>query len=279
MENNQETPVQEKSKIFAINLLEKLRQGENFAEIMKNLPIEAYAHKDKCACCSDGRFVPQDNDMEKSCLAGQGILLLFSLDDLNDFVEKMKNNPDKPKAIASHVACGAAGLAHKELQSMIADNKSVEAIFSWLGIDSLPETSDELGEIFTKRLASAVESDYYHMDFQASHDHNESGIIISAIDFDERFIKVGDQQFFNSSSAQFEVSDEYLKTELTKLTEIAFHHGKMGVHSDHYNEADNFYLLVVSNSDQADRLKEIATAVSLNPDFLGKVKVEVFVKE
>ncbi|MEI7620241.1 MAG: hypothetical protein WCJ57_01580 [Candidatus Falkowbacteria bacterium] len=279
MGNTIETPFKEKIKIQSVNLIEKLQQGENFSEVMENLPEEAFAHKKKCACCSDGRFAPKDDNMEKTGLAGQGILLLFSLDNLKSFVEKMKNNPDKPETIASHEACGAAGLAHKGLKAMIEKNESVTEIFSWLGIDSLPETSDQLGEIFTKRLAEDVNSDYYHMDFQESRDHNESGIIVSAIDFDERFIKADGQQFFNSSSAQFGVSDEYLKTELTKLSEIAFHHGKMGHESASYQAEDNFYLLIVSDLESADRLKKIAEEVSLNPDFSGKIKVEVFVKD
>lgn len=269
----------EKNEIPAVNLLEKMKQGENFAEIMKNLPEAAFTHKAKCTCCSDGRFVPENNIQEKAGMAGQGILMLFSLSDLESFVKEMKANQDKPEVIASHVACGAAGLAHKELKAMLADGRSVEAIFAWLGINELPETSDRLGEIFTKRLAEEVGSDYYHMDFQEAHDHNESGIIVSSIDFDERFIKSGDQQFFNSSSAQFGANDAYLKSELTELTRIAFHHGKMGSESAAYNPEDPFYLLVVSDSKQADRLQKIAAEVSTSPEFSGKVKVEVFVKE
>jgi len=279
MENTIEAPTPEKIKIQAVNLLEKLKQGVNFAEVMKSLPEEAYAHKGKCACCSDGRFEPEDNKMEKAGLAGQGILLLFSLDELKTFVETMRNNPDKPEAIASHVACGAAGLVLKELQARLAKKESIESILVWLGINNLPETADELGKIFTKRLAEEVGSDYYHMEMQESHDHNESGIIVSSIDFDERFIKVPGQQFFNSSSAQFGVSDEYLKTELTKLTEIAFHHGKMGMESAKYNPADNFYLLIISDKSQADRLQRIASEVSFNPDFSGKIRVKIFIKK
>lgn len=274
-----ETPPQERAKIQPINLIEKLEQGEKFAEIMNNLPEEAFKHQPRCICCSDGRFVPKNNSMEKTGLAGQGILLLFSLDELKSFVEEMKNNPDRPELITSHEACGAAGLAHKALKEMISKNESVEAIFSWLGIDSLPETSDELGKIFTKCLAGSVGSDYDHIDFQEAHDHNESGIIVSAIDFDERFVKTGDQQFFNSFSVQFGVSNEYLKSELTELTKIAFHHGKMGHESANYNPDDSFYLLLISDSKQSERLKEIATEVSANPEFSGKVKVEVFVKD
>ncbi len=277
MENMENIPG--KIEIPAVNLLEKMQQGESFAEIMKNLPEAAFAHKAKCTCCSDGRFVPENNGSEKAGMAGQGILMLFSLSDLDSFIKEMKANPDKPESIASHVACGAAGLAHKELKAMLADGRSVEAILAWLGINELPETSDQLGEIFTKRLAEEVGSDYYHMDFQGARDHNESGIIVSSIDFDERFIKTGDQQFFNSSSAQFGANDAYLKSELTELTRIAFHHGKMGSESAAYNPEDSFYLLVISDSKQAERLQKIAAEVSANPEFAGKVKVEVFVKE
>jgi hypothetical protein len=281
MQNTMENPTVEKKteEVQPINLLEELKQGKNFSEMIKNLPEAAWAHNATCLCCSDGRFAPEDEKLDKAGLAGQGILLLFSLPELKTFVAEMKNNPDKPESIASHVACGAAGLAYKELQRMLANNESVDSIFSWLGINSLPETADELGQIFTKRLADEVQSNYYHMDFQDAKEHGESGIIVASINFDERYIQVGDQQFFNSASAQFGVSDNYLKTELTRLTEIAFHHGKMGKESANYNPDDYFYLLVVSDSKQAERLKKITEEVATNPDFAGKVKVEIFVKE
>jgi hypothetical protein len=276
MENNHETMSQpEKIAIEPINLLERLQAGEDFSAIMKELPEAAFAPKKKCACCSDGRFEPSDPMMEKSGLAGQGILLLFSPSEREAFINNLKSRNDRPEAIASHVGCGAAGLAFKELQKMIAEGKSVDEIFSWLGISALPETSDQLGEIFTKRLASEVGSDYYHMaDFiPGKENHNESGIIVSAIDFDERFVKVGDQQFFNSSSAQYGVSDEYLRTELTKLAEIAFHHGKM----EHDLESP-FYLLLLGNRGNIDRLMKAAALVASDPQFAGRIKVESSVR-
>ncbi len=177
MENSNETPTVMENKIEKIqpvNLLEELKQGKNFAEIIKALPEAAFAHNASCLCCSDGRFAPKDNDLDKAGLAGQGILLLFSLPELTTFIEEMKQNPDKPEIVASHVACGAAGLAHKELKRMMANNESVDSIFSWLGINALPENSDELGKIFTKRLADEVGSRYDHMEFQEALDPTES---------------------------------------------------------------------------------------------------------
>jgi hypothetical protein len=267
----------EMMKETSINVLEKMRQGMTFQEIMGQVPEVAFEHRPGCLCCSDGRFAPADAKLEKEGMAGQGILLLFDKPGLDNFINQLKNNPHRPNSIASHEACGAAGLAFKELQNLISQGQTekVNEIFDFLGIDSLPQTSDELGIIYTRRLAELVGSEYGHLELSKEKSgHNESGIIVTNIDFDESYIKVGDQQFFNSASAKLGLSADYLLTELTKLTEIAFgHHGRMGHHPE-----EDFHLLLISDFANLEKLDKAAKKVAANPIFSGRVKVNTFVR-
>jgi len=261
-----------------INILAKMEQGIAFSAAMQEVPEVAFAHQPGCLCCSDGRFSPSDATLEKEGMAGQGILLLFNETELNDFVAKLKINPEKPQIIASHEACGAAGLAFDAIKKLMAENQDEEVarIFAFLGISQLPTTSDELGVVYTKQLAELANIDYAHLELSPEKEHhNESGIIVTDLDFDERFIVTGEQQFFNSASAKLGLSDEYIKTELTELTKIAFgSHGRMGHHDN-----EIFHLLVISNSAGAARLSSIAEQVANNQIFSGRVKVEVAVRE
>ncbi|HNX11050.1 MAG TPA: hypothetical protein PKI61_02825 [bacterium] len=260
-----------------VNILEKIQQGMSFAEAMAEVPAAAFIHRPGCLCCSDGRFSPESQTLDKEGMAGQGVLLLFSETELNDFIAKLKNNSEAPQLIASHEGCGAAAIAFKAIKELMAkdDDKEVARIFAFLGISQLPATADELGIIYTKRLAEMVGIDYGHMNLpEDKTEHNESGIIVTDIDFDESFVEIDDQQFFNSASPKLGLSDSYIATELTKLTEIAFSdHGRLGHHPD-----ENFYLLVISSPQGAERLKAIAETVAQNPNFSGRVKVDVFVK-
>jgi hypothetical protein len=193
----------------------------------------------------------------------------------------MFSSSNRPEAIASHTGCGAAGLAYKKIQEMIAqgEDQAVADIFNFLEIKNLPETSDKLGEIFTEKLAKEVNAKYYHMFSGESSDHAESGIIISSINFDERYIKAPGQQFFNSSTAIFEAKDGYLKAEISALTNIAFHHGKMSPKSSAYNPNDKFYYLIIADQANAPRLQALAHDLVSNSEFKNRLQIEVFVKE
>jgi hypothetical protein len=270
----QENMIEEAQTILGTNVLEKMKQGESFANIMANLPQEAFTKKEQCVCCSDGRFEPIDKSLDKAGMAGQGILELFSDFGLEKLVKNMTDQ--KPKVIASHTGCGAAGLAFKRLKAMMEQGnqlEEVERIFNFLGISELPSTSDKLGEIFTERLASLSGSQYEHIAEGKTEEHNESGIIVSCLPFDERYILDSGQQFFNSASLELGASVNYLRLELTELSRIAFHHGKM-----ENNQEDFFYLLVITDQSRSEEMRRVANEVASNPEFGGRIKVEEYIR-
>jgi hypothetical protein len=258
--------------------IEALREGVSFQEILNKLPEEAFRTKPEVEVCSDGRVCPHSHEVNKAALAGQGILAMFSESELNSYIESLKKQAEKIKSICSHDHCGAANLAFLEIEKLqeINDAASLKRVFDFLDISELPKTPDELGKIFTKRLADEVGAEYSHIhthEFVSEH-HEENGIIISGkdIEFDARFLA---DNFFQTNATQLGLSVDYLKTELTKLTEIAFGHGRMGHHSDKYQEDAKFYLLVIAKPEEAESLRAVAAEVAANPEFKGKVVVEV----
>lgn len=226
-------------------VIESLKAGRPLQEILPEVPgfVEAFSRSLDTLDCSDGRVVSG----RKLGLAGVGILL--TPEDREVLVRAIK---DKHLKVTGHDNCGAAGLAHP------GDPDSDKH-----GYDNAKKLSEETGSNY---------GEIHTHDFRNPY-HDERALVV---DKSGRFDVANWPEFpaqFISSAPYFGLSDNYMKTEIAALTNIALGDHGFGVRFDGENP---FYVVISADTEEAlEHLKKLATEATTQ--FGDRVKVDGFV--
>lgn len=225
-------------------VIEGLKAGRPISEIISEMPgfLESFSRSLDTLDCSDGRVVSG----RKFGLAGEGILL--SPEDRQVLVAALK---EKGIKITGHDNCGAAGIAHPDD----------------------PE-SDRYGYENARKLAAETGSEYkeVHKEDFRSPFHDERVLVV---DESGRFDCANWPEFpaqFISSAPFFGLSDNYLKTEIAALANIALGDHGFG---QRFSETNPFYVVVSATTpEKLNHFKALASeAASV---FGSRVKVDGF---
>ena len=226
------------------HLIQELNAGRTLEQILQNHSDFKKAFKKqgilKVVKCSDGRVNNNSkiNGDEKLGLAGSGIL--FSSQELNDFVKK---NRGRIKEITSHDNCGAGAVKYAQMQ------KNGEVLPA--GINS----SDELAQWFAKKIAKLLGAKYRHIDKKEFSNpvHNERMLIVDGTaKFDPNRLSYFPSTFI-SAALGLGLDLNYVVSEAQILANISLGDHGFGSRFDKNNP---FYLLIiVENSEQLQKVE------------------------
>ncbi len=236
-----------------LEFIKEMKKGKNLEEIMRQFDLEkAFAQAPVEMGCSDGRCPGHR-------FGGAGNFILASDADIEKLVAE---NKGRIAEIKSHEGCGAAAIKFKMMKK--AGQVLPEGV----------QTSDELGIYHSRKLAEK---------FGAKHSHTSKAEMLGDI-HDERTIYFDGTGKFNPmalpelpegfmcSGSALGLSDEYMETELSELSDIAFHHG----FGDKFDNNNPFYLIISASSNkQLNKMKEIAEKAVKK--FNGRIIVDGFV--
>jgi len=221
-------------------VIKRLKAGEELAVVIESLPGLKEAFKDALDVidCSDGRVLLG----KKIGLAGSGMLLEDAESD--KFVAA---NRGKIKIVTSHEDCGAAKILFTALQSA----------------GKLPagvNTSDELGTYMAKKLAARLGAEHYFLpiDKMAKEVHNERALVLDGTGrFNSTNLK-GFPPHFVCSGFGFNLSPEYMQTEIKTLANIALGGHGLG---ERFKDDSPFYIMIAAkDSEQLQTITKVAEA-------------------